>query len=539
MPKAKKTFTVTHPASGLKAVAYTRKDSPNWHAYCQVPGEPKRRTRSLGTGAANTAENEALKWLRQIHVETSGSYSRVLTDLLTVDDGRVTLGHIVDLYETERMPKLQDRPCYDGYRSQIKYLRQALDLTMPLAMFNEDSLQDLIERFTSNVQADGSSILMQHGSTTVPAEPIKASTARDRLSSLSRMVEFAMRNLIDESGRPFIAANPLMALKKDGKWVKKTKKAQPLMTDARHAALLAVAPLKEARNRRASHMPTGYLEMILKVARWTGRRRGQFRRLRMKDVLFTPEAVRRALRANSLDETAAEVWECGAIFWFRGALKQARASERGELARNESRGIEYGAVIPMPERLRDALREFFARHPGRNDPDALLFPGLASPYRPHCTKVWRDWLLGLEELAGLEHLEYDGWHAWRRQYRTERKHFPSKLVAYVVEWLQSEDDYRASAMDQGYLQFDAFEQLECVEYLPERDGVDTRTAGRYGVQLPASFRNARTTYGMHLEDDTQEARAQRLAQAILSLPEKQRQVLLDALDRPAPLRLVP
>jgi integrase len=538
MPKVKRTFSVTHKASGLKAVAYTRQDSPNWQAYCQVPGEPRRRTTSLRTRAANVAEKKALKWLRQIHLETAGSYSRVLQDVLTAHDGRVNLGHVIDLYEVERMPKLRDRPCYGGYLSNIKYLRQALDLTMPLATFNQDALDDLIDRFTSNVGLDGTPILQKKGAATVQASPVKASTARDRLSTLSRMIEYAKRSLVDEDGRPFIARNPVLELKKEGKWVRKTKKSQPLMTDARHEALLTVAPLKEARNLRATHIPAGYLRMILQLARWTGRRRGQLRRLRIQDVLFTPGEVRQALRANSLHAEWADVWECGAIFWSRGGLKQARAGERGELARNERRGVEYGAVIPMPERLRDALRAFIDQHPGRDDPDALLIPGHAGPYRPHAKKVWRDWLLGMEELAGLEHLEYDGFHAWRREYRSERKHFPSKLVAYIMDWSQHEDDVRASAMDQGYLQFDALEQLECVEYLPERDGTDTKKAGRYGVRLPESFQAARATYGMLPEDRTPESQADELARALLALPTEQRDRLLAILAHPAPLRIV-
>ena len=60
----------------------------------------------------------------------------------------------------------------------------------------------------------------------------------------------------------------------------------------------------------------------------------------------------------------------------------------------------------------------------------------------------RGWLVEAERLAGIEHIAQRGWHGFRRRFATQRRHLPSKDVAYLGGWVSTH------IMQQAYEQVD-------------------------------------------------------------------------------------
>ena len=89
-------------------------------------------------------------------------------------------------------------------------------------------------------------------------------------------------------------------------------------------------------------------------------------------------------------------------------------------------------VVPISAGVRAALDRILTDRPGLGA--AYLFPSAESPDRPITKDRAEVWPRKAEQLAKLEHVEWAGFHAFRRKWATERKHLPAVDVAAAGGW---------------------------------------------------------------------------------------------------------
>ena len=181
---------------------------------------------------------------------------------------------------------------------------------------------------------------------------------------------------------------------------------RPIASQARYLATVAVANEVD---------PEGRLKCMLAIARYSGRRTNAICRLRVSDLLLSPDAVLGALASHGRDETRAAHYPFGGIVW------------RGE---TDKQGINR--ISPISERCRSAIDDYLANSPRIGD--VPLFPSPADLTKPIRKDLAGIWLVRGEKLAGQPKLENGRWHAYRRLWATERKDLPLADVARAGGW---------------------------------------------------------------------------------------------------------
>jgi integrase len=100
--------------------------------------------------------------------------------------------------------------------------------------------------------------------------------------------------------------------------------------------------------------------------------------------------------------------------------------------RAEHDKIRNEHIAPLNQIARDALVNAQRERPGIGG--AWLFTTEKNPAAPTAYRTAKRWLRKAEELAELDHLKGDGWHAFRRGWATARKAYPLKDVAQAGGW---------------------------------------------------------------------------------------------------------
>ena len=90
------------------------------------------------------------------------------------------------------------------------------------------------------------------------------------------------------------------------------------------------------------------------------------------------------------------------------------------------------ALAPLSQIARSAIDCVLRERPGIGD--AYLFPSPKDPSKPISRHLAAKWLRKAEKLAGVEPLQGSLWHAYRRKWVTERKHYPDVDVAAAGGW---------------------------------------------------------------------------------------------------------
>lgn len=101
----------------------------------------------------------------------------------------------------------------------------------------------------------------------------------------------------------------------------------------------------------------------------------------------------------------------------------------GGCAMYSKRGNRFSRFPELCERI-------LAERPGLGA--AYLFPSAESPDRPITKDRAKVWLRKAEKLAKLEHVEWAGFHAFRRKWATERKYLSAVDVAAAGGWVGTE-----------------------------------------------------------------------------------------------------
>ena len=206
---------------------------------------------------------------------------------------------------------------------------------------------------------------------------VRQSTARGDIVALKSAVKWAVgEKLLNKHDNPFDDEIKLPKL-----W---EKPRRPLADRERYLALKAVAP---------KLLPA--FETLLDLAASTGRRIGAILGLKWRDIDFEKSTIR----------------------WYAGATGDNKKQDQ---------------TIHMPQAAREALVRWRKQCPGVGG--GWTFPSPKDP-KQHLGRyeVTRS-LRRAEKLAHLPHEAGGGWHAFRRAWATERKHFPLVDVAAAGGW---------------------------------------------------------------------------------------------------------
>ncbi len=92
----------------------------------------------------------------------------------------------------------------------------------------------------------------------------------------------------------------------------------------------------------------------------------------------------------------------------------------------------YESVTPLSEFARNAIDKYLAKHPRAGE--VPLFPELRRPNDAVSRDIAEHWLRQAERKAGLPRLARGGYHAFRRQFASERRHLPDVEVMAAAGW---------------------------------------------------------------------------------------------------------
>lgn len=131
--------------------------------------------------------------------------------------------------------------------------------------------------------------------------------------------------------------------------------------------------------------------------------------------------------------------------WPHGALRW----------RAEHDKMGYETVTPLSALARAAIDVYLARNPRAGD--VPVFPELRRPNDPASRDIAEHWLRQAEKKAGLPRLARGGYHAFRRQFASERRHLPDTDVMAAAGWRS------LAVMRRSYQHSDAAGMLSAVE----------------------------------------------------------------------------
>ena len=92
----------------------------------------------------------------------------------------------------------------------------------------------------------------------------------------------------------------------------------------------------------------------------------------------------------------------------------------------------YEAVTPLSALARQAIDTYLTRNPRAGE--IPLFPELKRPTDAASRDIAEHWLRQAERTAGLPRLARGGYHAFRRQFASERRHLPDTDVMAAAGW---------------------------------------------------------------------------------------------------------
>jgi integrase len=360
---------------------------------------------------------------------------------------QLTIGQLFDRFRRDRLLNLRadNRSGYDLTMRVVETIWGRSKLVMTT---DQDALDELARRRTlgdliiPTNGADGSGFrrLGQVGQNTVCSD----------YRHLHAILEWARKKSTGPD-QYLLDRNPLARLDRPAK---EKNPRQPISDARRFAIMLRYADVVD---------PTGRLRLILMIARYTGRRRGEICALRCSDLLLDTELVRSALAqraAEAFPTDFADVWVHGGIRWPEANNKQ---------------GLHW--VVPIGPVLARAIRAYLQSTSNPTVGDAPLFPAeqdLSKSVHPDLVGRWfRDAeTRALVDGHPVPHLRGGCWHPLRRLYRTEKKkaRFDAKDVFFVAGWAFHD----GNAGNAGYLHYDAADLLQVALHEIAPEGGETR-----------------------------------------------------------------
>lgn len=377
MPRARKPWTKPIEHAGVAVRLYERGGS----IYREVRlGEGKKDRKSLHT--ADRAHAEQL----------ARALARDVANLRHVGQvGPLTWGQLFARYAAEQLPTLSA-----ARQRTVRGMLALLGQHFADGARVDDCSQPRVDAYVT-ARRTGAIRSPRHRARDPGA---RAGTIRNELALLRTIVRWGRETRVD--GRPLVSGDPMLGVDLP----QEANARRPVTTEARYQATLADAEAADGRGR---------FRCLLVLARHTGRRINALCQLRASDVLRARAQLEAALGAVGQPVGHAAHWPHGGLH-FR--------------AEHDKRG--YAAVVPINAEARAALDAYLRAHPRVGD--APLFPATGDDAAPVRKVMAGYWLKRAEALAGLPPLERGGWHAYRRQWATERRHLPPQDLMAAGGW---------------------------------------------------------------------------------------------------------
>ncbi|MBX6330912.1 MAG: site-specific integrase, partial [Gemmatimonadaceae bacterium] len=218
--------------------------------------------------------------------------------------------------------------------------------------------------------------------------PMRQTAVHRDLVTLRTMLRWA-RTVYTPTGARWLDTDPLDGLQ----FARERSPRRPVSSEARYQATrAAIQQLAAGETRPRYRMRWVRLELALFLARHTGRRRGAIAGVRWEDCDFVQNEI---------------TWR----------------------AEYDKKRVEW--VTPMPEAVMRELRQF---QPRLGSASGFMFPSKRHPSGHIPGDMLTRWLRDAERRAGLPKLKGGLWHPYRRQWASERMHFPIKAVADAGGW---------------------------------------------------------------------------------------------------------
>lgn len=366
---------------------------------------------------------------RDLAVTQGRALARELAEIrLTGGVANLTFGHLVQLYLAHRAPTLS---CARAKQSREHYAPRFVHFL---------GKQFLIDNF-GQTQVDGYVAARRSGSLRTALHRGVATTPRDgtirnELNWLKSVFRWARGYKIN--GRRLLASDPFDGLA----LLQEKNPRRPVASEDRYRRTLAHACEVD---------PSGRLECMLHLARYTGRRVNAICQLQADDVFLTTDQLVRALAAAGMDEGDAAHMPHGAIRFGEDHDK-----------------LGFFSVTAISGPARASLDHYLQKHPRVGA--VPLFPDSKHATVP-ITRSAADYLLRVaERKAALPKFDRGLWHPYRRAWASERKHQPDVDTARSGGWRD------LSTMKSAYQQADPATMLKVIENSSIGLTMDSRVA---------------------------------------------------------------
>ena len=391
MPRKPKLWKYDTGRRGAKVTARERELGGNVWLYTYDPALGGYRKRSLRFGVRD-ADNALI----EEHTKRAEAEADKLSDQLRrgalpaepEPPKPVTFGELVALFRRDVLPG-QDAE----WRAESER-----ELALWLAFLGERfEVRQLGAR-------EWAAFIRERQSGEVDARGGRAATAKDRRPVALRTVAKSLKVLrhVCRFGAHYRTSPATFLLERDpteGLAVPREENPRrPVLDDARHAKLLAVAGRVQMAGADGARVRS-YLHELLVIAHHTGRR------------------IRAILHVRASDWRP-DVATHGALLWRVGPGNRKRAAKE--------------KLVPVHPAVRAALLALLRERPAVGE--AFLFPAPGDAMRPVERHAATNWLLEAERLAGLAHVPGLGFHGSRRRWATARKGLPLADVAEAGGW---------------------------------------------------------------------------------------------------------
>ena len=337
--------------AGLKARLFKWGERRELYYDWRDPLENGKRSRRSTT---RSSWKEAEAWVRVSLREFAKAGER-----RNINNEKTTLGTILSLYFTERVPQLSP-----AWQKSSKTRRALFEAAWGREMPIEDIDKGKVDTF-EHMRRTGS---LRPKNSNVTA--VRVGTAEADLRWLSTVLNWVRT----ATSMPHVKLNPLEGIK----WSKEKKLGirRPETSHARYIATMARVDEVDADGR---------LRCMLILARFTGHRLSAIRQLRASDFLRTQRDVERAIADLGQDVKWAAHYTGGGLRW------------RAEFDKG---GVS--TITPLPPEAREGIIHYLEASPRVGE--AWLFPSPTKSYAPVRKELAIDWLRRAERLADLPKL---------------------------------------------------------------------------------------------------------------------------------------
>lgn len=375
MKKSKKLYSESVKLGKYRVRIYEPRPGANLSRSIYLGRKENRKT--LGHRDRQRAREDIQTLLEQLNREREA-----------LERGHITLGMLARLYLKSEAHRSKTTRTREDDRRIVERVADGVGASkLVAALDNED-----VRQYMNRRREGDPTLLHTRAAKPIPAEegvsengsePAPAvgdRTIQADLNMLRTIIRWGMARK-DASARRLVREDPLPDMVR---FEEKNPK-RPVLPHEHHEQLLAVAG-----------QVSPLLPLALVLADAYGRRLSAIRQLCWCDILL----------------------DTGQIVW------RASTDKNG-----------FRSVLPMPSHVQAAIEE---RRQAEGPASEWVFPAPSDPRRSCSRHLFDSWLRQAFELAGLPLPDGGLWHCYRRKWATERKEYPTGLIAAAGGWTRTE-----------------------------------------------------------------------------------------------------